>query len=534
MQYVTQRKIHDADAHIFETPDWLIRYVEPSIRSRLKPLNLHGKESSIAEATDFQRSDEPSEADADGDPSNILARNWDSLGAFNPQKRRRALDLLGFNTQLIFSTYSHLTFIDNPGAPPGSDFSPDVLYAAVEAHNRGIVDFCSVDQRLLPVGWVAIDVPDKAIMCCKRALDMGCAGIELPSYPTGPLSLTHPDLHPIYQMLEESKHPLLFHVGGGGQVVAPVFSNNGRDSILHPLTFIGISAPLEMALSALVLDGIFEKFPRLMCGVIEHGASWLPGFMRRLDYAAGAFQEARVKGNLSLWPSEYIVRNVRVTPFPFEDVSWLVEECGSCIFVFGSDYPHDEGGADPVSMFDATLRHCSSEDRDLFYWKNFEQLMGAGCPIESSEPSMESVGTTFPLIRSNEPDQRAPAEETIMNSGSNVLEHESHDVSQKKALMRLLARQTAQELGITVECSEIQLAMDDFRRQNQLFLLTDMQQWMNAEGVDEESLVRILRDGILLDKLASKFTNVLEGEIETQTRVGTVRTWRQKVGEQIA
>ena len=521
MSHAERLRIHDADAHIFETADWLIRYADPEARARLKPLDLHGQESTIAQAAEIEAARRTNvEMAAD----EIVARNWDAPGAFDSAARTRALDVLGFTSQLIFSTYSHLTFINNPGAPPGSDFAPEVLYAAVRSHNRGIVDFCSADRRLLPVGWVAIDDPARAIACCRDALDMGCVGIELPTYPTGPLSLTHPDLHPIYRMLEESGRPLLFHVGGGGQVVNPVFQNNGSRSMVHALTFVGISAPLEMALSALVLDGIFEKFPRLMCGAIEHGATWVPGLMRRLDYAVGAFDEESGRSGLSLWPSQYLLRNVRVTPFPFEDVGWLIAECGKCIFLFGSDYPHDEGGTDPVAMFEATMVGCSAADRERFYWRNFEDMMGRGFTDRMGAPAVHELAASIALPVGGD---RSPAPVAALATPGAApgAASENTEVSRKKALMRLLAREAADRVGVGMDEAELQAAVDEFRRANGLLRLTDTQSWMDKAGVTEETLVKIIRDGVLLEKMGDAFGELLDQETEAQTRVATARQW---------
>lgn len=489
MAYAGQLRIHDADAHIFETPDWLIRYADPDIRARLKPLDLHGQEEHIERAVLVEAT---AGHDDTRDAELLTARNWDAPGAFDPEHRKRAMDALGYESQLVFSTYSHLTFINHPGAPAGSDFTPEVLYGAVRAHNRGMVDFCSKDPRLLPVGWAAIDVPELAISCCEEALQMGCAGIELPSYPTGPLSLTHPDLHPVYRMLEAAGRPLLFHVGGGGRVVDPVFGNNGRDrSIVHQLTVIGISAPVEMAVSALVLDGVFEKFPDLMCGVIEHGASWVPGFIRRLDSAVGAFEKDASPNGLRLWPSEYVRRNVRFTPFPFEDVGWLIRECGG-IFLFGSDYPHDEGGQDPIALFEATLAGCSPEEKNQFYRTNFEQMMGRGLTrqVRTAPPSTENF-----------------------------------EVYRKKALMRLLARDAAGREGLIAERSEIHAAVDDFRRQNGLHRLADTLSWMADAGVTEEMLARVMEDAVLLEKMADVYADRLTAETELQAKVSMARQW---------
>ena len=50
--------------------------------------------------------------------------------------------------------------------------------------------------------------------------------------------------------------------------------------------------PPEMFIAAMVLDGVFEKFPRLMCGVIEQGALWVPALMRRIDIAQATFKKS--------------------------------------------------------------------------------------------------------------------------------------------------------------------------------------------------------------------------------------------------
>src|SRR3546814_1432134 len=85
----------------------------------------------------------------------------------------------------------------------------------------------------------------------------------------------------------------------------------------------------------MVLDGVFERHPDLRCGVIEMGASWVPSLMRRLDYAAKSFARTEpMLGELSMKPSEYVRRQVRVTPFPGEDVAELISISSPEIFLF--------------------------------------------------------------------------------------------------------------------------------------------------------------------------------------------------------
>jgi predicted TIM-barrel fold metal-dependent hydrolase len=80
---------------------------------------------------------------------------------------------------------------------------------------------------------------------------------------------------------------------------------------------------------------------------------------------------------LSLAPSEYIRRQVRFTPFPFEDTGALIVAAGEDLFLFSTDYPHPEGGHDPLGKFEASLDRSGigEKARDKFYARNFRDMM---------------------------------------------------------------------------------------------------------------------------------------------------------------
>ena len=69
-------------------------------------------------------------------------------------------------------------------------------------------------------------------------------------------------------------------------------------------------------------------------------------------------------------------RQIRFTPYPTEDVGWIIEQAGPEVCLFSSDYPHVEGGRRPVERFEASLGDASDEVRDAFYCDNFLDLMG--------------------------------------------------------------------------------------------------------------------------------------------------------------
>jgi len=76
----------------------------------------------------------------------------------------------------------------------------------------------------------------------------------------------------------------------------------------------------------------------------------------------------------SLRPSEYVARQIRITPYPPEDGGSIIEETGPEICMFSSDYPHVEGGRNPLRRFDNEVAGLTAEVQDRFYRTNFEDL----------------------------------------------------------------------------------------------------------------------------------------------------------------
>jgi predicted TIM-barrel fold metal-dependent hydrolase len=143
---------------------------------------------------------------------------------------------------------------------------------------------------------------------------------------------------------------------------------------------MAIPFPPMQTLATLIFDGVLERFPALKWGVIEQGAIWLPSWMRQMESAFDAFarHEARLR-ELSLRPAEYVRRQVRATPYPTEDVGWIIDQTGPEVCLFSSDYPHVEGGRKPVERFQASLDAAGTGDdeRQRFWSDNFLDLMGS-------------------------------------------------------------------------------------------------------------------------------------------------------------
>ncbi|HYC53890.1 MAG TPA: amidohydrolase family protein [Candidatus Binatia bacterium] len=386
MAYVEDRIVHDADSHIMETPDWLDPYLDSRIRERMPRLALSavrpGEHKLIDDAR--ARHADPDYRAADAEQI-MLRKNWSATGSFLKEDRPRALDLLGFATQLVFNTFlnKYLNELEHRD-------DVEVAYGVAAAHNRAMLDFCSVDSRLLPSCYVPLADFERSARAAGEAIDAGAKALLVASACPARHSPSHVGLFPVWEQAAEAGIPVLFHVGGGGTLVDPMYFENGLPPIpdfhggeenFRSVDYMAIPNPPMQTLATLIFDGILDRWPNLKFGVIEQGASWLPGWMRSMDSAVAAFakNEERLR-NLSALPSQIVRRQVRVTPYPAEDVGWIVSQTGPEVCLFSSDYPHVEGGRNPIRRFEATLTNLDDPTRNHFYRTNFEDLMGRAMP----------------------------------------------------------------------------------------------------------------------------------------------------------
>ncbi|HEX7521187.1 MAG TPA: amidohydrolase family protein [Acidimicrobiia bacterium] len=399
MPYSTGRVVHDADSHIMEPPTWLRDHADPEFRDRITP-------SSLSSGNELRQTGDPTEQLRDLDATfsrlrerhaspayradeeaEIMARkNFAATGAFVAEDRPRALDLLGFSTQLVFNTFHNRRLRDWEHAG-----DVDLAYAVARAHNRGMIEFCSVDRRLLPTCYVPLVDFDRAAAMTDEAIEMGAAALLVASGCPPTHSPSHIALDPVWARAQEARLPVVFHVGGTGDLLdAEYFVNglpvppdfHGGEENFRSVDFMAIPVQPAQTLATMIFDGVLDRFPALRFGVIEQGAVWLPSWMRQMESAFEAFarHEERLRA-LSLRPSEYVQRQVRATPYPTEDVGWIIGQAGPDVCLFSSDYPHVEGGRRPIERFEASLNDASEDVRRRFYCDNFFDLMGSAMAV---------------------------------------------------------------------------------------------------------------------------------------------------------
>jgi predicted TIM-barrel fold metal-dependent hydrolase len=386
--YAEGHTFFDADSHIMELPDFLTRHADRRLAALLPPISTEsaGGQGVGIETYAVSRRHSPEQVAVL--EQNVIggAKGYEALGAFDPEERSRALELLGFHAQLVFGTFAAEPFLHHEQL--------DIRYGGCRAFNRAIAEFCAHDHRLLPVGVVSLADPDAAVVEIEQAVDAGCAAIWVPAEPCGGRSPGHDDLDGVWSLLAEARVPFVLHVGGQRIAIRDDYMPTGRPTgtgfagggeALRLKDFPLLHQSSEEFVSVLVLDGVLERHPGLRGAAIELGATWVPGMLRRLDHAVENM--GRVYPELQRFtrrPSEQLREQFGFTPFPFEDVGALIRESSDELYLFSSDYPHVEGGRNPLGRFRSSLRDASEATQRRFYSENFARLLplvsAAGSP----------------------------------------------------------------------------------------------------------------------------------------------------------
>ena len=378
------RPYYDADSHIMELPDFLRVYADPDIRDELPLVDYSASIVTDEEVEEIvaqgnRHSDEHIAAQlAFGDGLIANSKEIQALGAFDPDDRSAAMDLLGFRKQLVFATHSVVTSFH-----PSSKLSARLKYGAARAHNRHLAEFCAADHRLMGVGVVALDDPARAAEEVAWAIDAGLEAIWVPHRPPIGRSPGHVDLEPVWARLAEAGVPFVIHVGGSPLHTAKAWADDGRGASrdwlgggenLRTKDAMLMHHDAEAFVAMLVADGVFARHPDLRGAAVELGAGWVPELLRRLDSVTRIFSRVDERVRFDRKPSEQLTQQMGFTPFPHEDVARLIADSNDELYLFSSDYPHIEGGRDPIGKFEAHMAPTSDAAKTRFFSENFLRL----------------------------------------------------------------------------------------------------------------------------------------------------------------
>lgn len=379
------RPFYDADSHIMELPDFLQRYADPEVRAQIPAVSYSASLVTDEEVAEIMSrggrhsQEHVAELLSLGDHLIERVKEIQALGAFDSPERSVALDMLGFKSQLVFATHS----LAMPFSP-SSKISPRIRYAAARAHNRHMAEFCAHDRRLMGVAAAPLDEPELALEEVEFAIKNGLKAVWVPHRVCGDKSPGHVVFDRFWATLADSGIPFVLHVGGSPLQLDKAWMNNGRAPVkdwmgggenLRTKDVAVLHQGPETFLSMMLIDGVFERFPKLRGACVELGAGWVPSLLSRLDWVVQIWR--KTDANLSRFtrtPSEQLTQQMAFTPFVFEPVGGLIDESNPDLYLFSSDYPHTEGGRNPIARFETALGDRSEDIRNRFYSENFLRI----------------------------------------------------------------------------------------------------------------------------------------------------------------
>jgi predicted TIM-barrel fold metal-dependent hydrolase len=363
--------LFDCDTHCYETRDAFTRHLPERFREKaiIPVTNAAGREVILAgsrvgtfnseQGGGFDFANRPGSLKemlkqmASGNPDETYRPEPMRPEYIEREPRLRLMERQGVEKAVIFPAGMALAaehYVDDTNA----------LYANIHSFNLWFDETWgfNYDERLFAPALLSLRDLDQAVAEVDFVLDRGARVVLLPTGPAYGHSPGEPYFDPVWTRLDEARATVAFHIMPYWYFTAlsPAWGYDPDPPSWHMSAWqwnnVYGERPIEDTLSALVFDNLFGRHPDLMVLVAEHGAEWVPHFVKHMDKSRGMGRNGPWKGGkLSERPSAIFRRHVRVAPYPEDDIPWIVDNLGSAeSIVMGSDFPHAEGLAEPAEF----------------------------------------------------------------------------------------------------------------------------------------------------------------------------------------
>jgi len=367
--------IVDCDAHVMEPADLWQRYLEPRFRDRaIRIVVDNGIEQLVIGETvvlsarlaglggahlDRQRVFSGELTYADGCPP----------ASYDTQARVELQDAWGVDVGVLFPTIGILPF-------PEDD--PVLANAYCRAYNRWQHDFSRpIRRRVAPIAVVNWHDVDEAARELDWCIDVGFRGLFVPPETVAGLRPAAARFDPLWRRCEEAGIPACLHVivrFGGAAVPFAAW----HATTPGPVFGFGLGAPGQLipALTSLVLDGLFVRFPALKLVAVEAGCGYAAYLMDRLDEKYRFFSGL---APLPERPSEYIRRNCYFVAEPEErTIGAMLDLVGEDRILWGSDFPHVDATLEAPRLIRESIAGLSAARQRAVLGDNAARVFGLG------------------------------------------------------------------------------------------------------------------------------------------------------------
>lgn len=357
-------QLFDADNHLYETKEALTRYLPKEFEGAIQYVQLNGrtKIAVLGQISEYipnptfevvARPGAMEEYFKNGNPEGksrreIFGKPMRSIPAFHePGPRLELMNELQLDRTLMFPTLASLI-------EERMRHHPDLIHAVVHSLNQWLLEEWGFNykDRIFTVPVVSLPIVDKAIEELDWCVEHGAKAILVRPAPVpglrGPRSFALPEFDPFWKRVVEHDVLVTMHSSDSGY---SRFNAEWEGSNLEMLPFKTNTfrmttewRPIQDAVASWVCHGALFRHPELKVAVIENGASWLAPLLENLH---DVYKKAP-EGFGFQDPVEAVKRSIHVSPFWEEDLQAIADLIGVENVLFGSDYPHPEGLAEPA------------------------------------------------------------------------------------------------------------------------------------------------------------------------------------------
>jgi predicted TIM-barrel fold metal-dependent hydrolase len=286
------------------------------------------------------------------------------------------MDVMGIERQLIFPqiVLAAPAWSDHPSAGK-----------VLREYNDAVLRWTKAGKgRLRPTALLNLGTIEGAIAEAERVIDGGARAVFIQDgIAPGGYSPAAPEVDPLWALLAKANVPVTFHIGGqqgffgsaawqDTELLRPGSFTTGEPVGPHMLATMHMSP--QNYLTCMIFGGVFDRHPALRVGLIELGAMWVGQFVDLLEDRIELSR--RVRSALKRRPKEIFSEQIRVTPFFWEKTARQIERYGMPeIYAFSTDFPHPEGGTDPIGRMGSDIKPLGEEAVEAFFVRNAALLL---------------------------------------------------------------------------------------------------------------------------------------------------------------
>jgi predicted TIM-barrel fold metal-dependent hydrolase len=387
--------VFDADNHLYETQEAFTRHLPDRYKSAIDYVQVKGRTKIVVRGTiseyipnptfdvvaapgaqeEYFRNGNPdgkSYRELVGDPIKALP------GFREPAPRIELMDELGVDRTLMFPTLASLL-------EERMRDDPELIHAVVHSLNEWIYEEWQFDYqgRIFTTPVISLPIVEKAIEELEWCVERGAKAVLIRPAPVpgfrGSRSPGYEEFDPFWTRVAELGVLVGMHASDSGYSRYQSDWTGPSEMLpfrLDPFRMMaGKSRPITDTMTALACHGMFTRHPDVRIAAVENGGSWVIPFMNELAHTYMLMPQMFEEN-----PVEAFKRNVYVNPFHEDDIASLIDVMGVDHILFGSDYPHPEGLAEPCTYVDHLPEGLSDDDVAAIMGGNLGRLMGVTVP----------------------------------------------------------------------------------------------------------------------------------------------------------